>query len=243
MPSLAPKSPERRPFKEWLLIKTFVGMIRLTGLTSKAIHLNVEGIDALPHNYILSCWHHNIYYSCWLLKNRQYGSLISNSRDGELIASVMEHFAFVPIRGSSSKGGAQGLREMVKYLKGPLPAAITPDGPKGPKQKVQSGVILMARLSGAPIIPWGYEAVDQYIIRKSWDHHKIPKPFTIAVSSFGPPFYVPAKLSSDETAEYCEKLELAMQENQQKIAAEIARLKQAGADRFLGKLRLMRTLG
>ncbi|MBF0279709.1 MAG: lysophospholipid acyltransferase family protein [SAR324 cluster bacterium] len=225
--------------KDLLLVKTFVGMIRLTGWTSRSICLNPELIDSLPQNYILSTWHNNIYYSCFLLKNRKYGSMISSSRDGELIARVMEHFAFIPIRGSSSTGGSKALREMVKYLKGPLPAAITPDGPQGPKYKVQSGVIMIARMTGVPIVPWGYEALDQIVLRNSWDHHKIPKPFTIAVSSFGAPFYVPAKLSGDEMQGYCENLEQAMTDNQERITDEIERLKKAGAGRFPGKIRLM----
>ena len=242
MPSaFSSKSQRLRPLKDWLLVKTVVGLIRLTGWTSKAIHLNLEAIDSLPENYILSCWHDNIYYSCWLLKNRKYGSMISSSRDGELISRVMEHFAFIPIRGSSSTGGSKALRAIIKYLKGPLPAAITPDGPKGPKYKVQSGVIMIAKMTGVPIVPWGYEAIDQYVVRNSWDNHKIPKPFTIAVSSFGSPFYVPPKLTAEEMQEYIKKLEQKMMENQEKVSNEIGRLKQAGANRLLGKLRLMRS--
>ncbi len=234
------KSQWLRFCSNWLLVKAFVGMIRLTGWTSKAVHLNRASLDSLPQNYILCCWHENIYYSCWLLKNRKYGSMISLSRDGDLISRVVEHFAFMPIRGSSSIGGTNALRAMVKYLKTSLPVAITPDGPTGPRHKIQAGVILIAKMTGAPIIPWGYEAVDQYTVRESWDHHKIPKPFTISVNSFGSPFYVPPQLSSEEMQAYCEKLEHAMRDNQEKISAEVERLKQAGASRFLGKLRLMR---
>lgn len=246
---LKPKSREmtttpssKSRLKDWLVVKFFVWLIRLTGLTSKTVQLDEAHLEPLQGNYILATWHNNIYFSCWLLKNREYGSMISQSRDGELIARVMEHFAFVPIRGSSSEGGTRALREMVKYLKGPYPAAITPDGPLGPRHKVQSGVIMIAKMTGIPIIPWDYEALDQWIIEKSWDRHKIPKPFTLTLSAFGPPLHVPAKLSSDELEAYCEKLEHAIQENHQRISAKMEQLRQAGADRFIKKVCLMWTL-
>ena len=224
-------------FKNWFLVKILVWLIRGTGWTSQTIHLNEEFVDSLEQNYILTTWHQNIYFSCWLLKNRKFGSMISKSQDGEMITEVVEHFSFVPIRGSTSNGGAHALREMVSYLKGPLPAAITPDGPLGPHGKVQPGVIMIAKMSGMPIIPWCYEALDQWTINKSWDHHKIPKPFTIAVSAFGPPFYVPTSITGEEIEEYCEKLRNAMLDLQKQAADEIKRLQQVGAHRFFAKLR------
>ena len=224
--------------KDWLMVKSLVWMIRGTGWTSKTVHLNEKFVDSLKGNYILATWHQNIYFSCWLLKNRKYGSMISKSRDGEMITRVVEHFSFVPIRGSSSNGGPWALREMVSYLKGPLPAAITPDGPLGPRGKVQPGVIMIAKKSGMPIIPWCYDAIDQWTVYNSWDRHKIPKPFTIAVSAFGPPFYVPATLRGEEIKDYCDKLGQAMSDLQKQVTAEKKRLKQARAHRFLDKLRL-----
>ena len=215
--------------KNWFLVKSLVWMIRGTGWTSKTIHLNEKFIDSLEQNYILATWHQNIYFSCWLLKNRKLGSLISESKDGEMIARVVEHFSFIPIRGSSSYGGSRALREIVAYLKGPLPAAITPDGPLGPRCKVQPGVIMISKMSGAPIIPWCYEALDQWTIHGSWDQHKIPKPFTIAVSVFGSPIYVPASLTREEIEEYCVKLGQVMVDLQKQAAAEIKKTAARGS--------------
>lgn len=230
------------PFKDWMKIKTTVWLIRLTGLSSKTIQLGADHLVPLHGNYILATWHSNIYLSCWLLKDRHYGSLTSQSRDGEFIAKVMEHFAFVPIRGSSSKGGARAVREMVKYLKGPHPVALTPDGPQGPRHKAQSGVILLAKMSGMPIVPWACDALDQWIAQKSWDQHKIPQPCTIMIHAFGAPFHVPSQLSREEMEAYCEKLEQALKDNHAHVSEKMAELNQAGANRFLGKLCLMRSL-
>ncbi len=222
--------------KDIITIKSLTWMIRFTGLTTKIIELNKDVLAPLEQNYILSTWHSNIYLSCCMLKNQYYGSMISQSRDGEMIARVMEQFNFVPIRGSSSKGATGALRAMIKYLKGPYPVAITPDGPKGPLHKVQSGVIMIAKMTGMPIIPWSAQALDQHIVEKSWDHHKIPKPLTIAVSTFGEPFYVPKQLPGEQVLGYCEKLEQVMVANDQVATAEIARLKQDGVDGLMGKL-------
>ncbi|MBF0286465.1 MAG: lysophospholipid acyltransferase family protein [SAR324 cluster bacterium] len=225
--------------KDIIITRCFSWMIRLTGLTTKVIELNKEAIEPLKQNYILSTWHSNIYFSCWILRDQYYGSMISNSRDGEMIAKVMEQFNFVPIRGSTSKGATRALREMIKYLKGPYPVAITPDGPKGPIHKVQSGAIMMAKMTGMPIVPWSFDALDQHTVHKSWDHHKIPKPFTIAVSSFGTPFYVPKELSGEEVPEFCEKLEQVMLDNDHTASAAVDRLKQEGVDSLTGKLRFI----
>lgn len=226
----------KKTLKDRAIEKFSSGLIRLTGTTSANIHMNREVLDTLDGNYILATWHENIYYSCWLLRNNNYGSMISNSRDGELIARVMKNFAFEPIRGSSSKGGSRALREMVKFLKGPDPVAITPDGPKGPRHQVQSGVIMIARLTGVPIIPWSFEALDQIIISKSWDHHKIPKPFTIAVSGFGDPYRVPSGKMSDTDVEiHCRQLEQAMQANAQKVKDEIGKIRSEEGQHLLQK--------
>lgn len=236
---MASKYPSKTPVKDWLIVHVAYWLVRLTGLTSKTIRLGEEPLPSFQGNYILATWHQNIYFGCWIWQNQKMGAMISQSRDGDLIARLMERFDFIPIRGSSSKGGMRVLREVVKFLKGTHPATISPDGPKGPKHKVQPGVIMVAKMTGMPIVPWDYEAVNQWVSKKSWDNHKIPKPFTMAVSSMGAPFYVPSEISREELEDYCKKLEQAMQDNQRQVSERVAQLKQAGADRFWGKIGLM----
>jgi len=222
------------------LIKLVVRMIHVTGITSKVIWLGRDQPETQERNYIISSWHSNAYFGIWILKNRDIGTLVSQSSDGELAARIIEHFGFQSIRGSSSKGGTQALREMVKYGKGPNPPAFVPEGPRGPYHQIQPGIIMAAKMLSIPIVPWDYSAINQFIFSKSWDHHKLPLPFTIIVSSFGEPFYVPSDLSGEDIPDYCKKLEKRMMEHEQKILEEIERLKQAGANHLWGKLRLMR---
>ncbi len=161
-----------------------------------------------------------IYISVWLLRNQELTALISGSDDGEVIYDVFAHFGYQAVRGSTTRGGIPALKQLIKLLKDKTSVAITPDGPLGPPEKIQSGVVLLAKYSGVPIIPWHYEAKHLWKL-KSWDRHKIPKPFTTIVESFGEPFHVPKELLPEEVPVICGKLEAILQELALKTGEEI----------------------
>jgi lysophospholipid acyltransferase (LPLAT)-like uncharacterized protein len=79
--------------------------------------------------------------------------LISRHRDGELIQRIVARFGFQAIRGSSTRGGALALRQLIRLGRSGVDLVVTPDGPKGPRQVVQPGVIQLARATGLPIVP------------------------------------------------------------------------------------------
>lgn len=79
--------------------------------------------------------------------------LISQHRDGEIIARIMKHFGFESVRGSSSRGGRQALRQLLAIGRQGQDLVLTPDGPRGPACRVQTGVISLAKLTGFPIVP------------------------------------------------------------------------------------------
>jgi len=186
--------------------------IYFTGKTVLLKWANDTRLEDLKREYpafILCTWHQNIYLSIWLLQKQNLNALVSQSKDGELIAQVMKHFGFNFIRGSSTRGGIKALKQMIASLQDDKSLTLTPDGPLGPEYKVQPGIILLAQRTGVPIIPWHYEAQHQWNL-KSWDRQKIPKPFTSVTASFGKAFYVPAKLKSSEIHDYCAQLESVM---------------------------------
>ena len=154
------------------------------------------------------------------MRNHNLTALISSSDDGEAIYDVFAKFGYKAVRGSTTRGGIPALKQLIKLLEQKTSVAITPDGPLGPPEKIQSGVVLLAKYSGVPIIPWHYEADSQWRL-KSWDRHKIPKPFTAVVESYGEPFLVPKDISSEEVSEFCEKLEADLKELAQKTNEEI----------------------
>lgn len=122
--------------------------------------------------------------------------MISQSRDGELIADVYRRLNFRPVRGSSSRGGRKALAAMVADLaEHPLAIHIV-DGPRGPRGIIKAGLISMAQLSGVPIIPVAI-SVNRAWVLNSWDRFLIPKPFSTIVAYFGAPIAVPASLDTD----------------------------------------------
>lgn len=121
--------------------------------------------------------------------------LISRNQDGRLIADVVAPWRIWSIAGSSdargkNKGGANALRQMRRSLRHGCLVAITPDGPKGPRRKVQQGVLALARLAGAPVVPVG--AVCRSIALKTWDRMALPLPFGRGVLASGDPLFLEA---------------------------------------------------
>ena len=140
---------------------------------------------------IYAVWHGRI-----LLLPRLYGRrgshvLASRSRDGELVARWMTRFGLVPVRGSSTRGGGEALRQLARALREGGEVVVVPDGPTGPREVLKSGVIALARLSGAPIVPTAVGASREWRLH-SWDEFRIPKPFARCVVRFGEPIRIPA---------------------------------------------------
>jgi lysophospholipid acyltransferase (LPLAT)-like uncharacterized protein len=117
-------------------------------------------------------------------------TLVSKHRDGRFIGRVVRHFDIEPISGSSSRGGAAGLRAMLAALARGELIGITPDGPRGPRRTPAAGVAQLAALSGAPVIPCAAMSTRR-IQLKTWDRMSIPAPLGSAVLVCGAPIYVP----------------------------------------------------
>lgn len=135
-------------------------------------------------------WHGRLLPLTWYHRQQDLVTLISRSADGEYIARIVEQWGYTTVRGSSSRGGGQALRELVRYGRAGRSLAITPDGPRGPRQKVKPGALLASQLTGAPLIPvaastergWWFEG---------WDRFLVPKPFATIRVAYGPPIFVP----------------------------------------------------
>ncbi len=122
--------------------------------------------------------------------------MISQSEDGDLIAPLAKRLGIEPVRGSSSKGGKKALATILKALnKNPVAVHIV-DGPKGPKGVVKPGLIKMAQISGATIIPF-FASTEKAWAIKSWDRFLIPKPFSKVMLRWGEPFFVPRHVDAE----------------------------------------------
>jgi len=132
--------------------------------------------------------------------------MISRSRDGELAARIADRLGLVPIRGSSTRGGTTALVEILKALK-QNPAVIhIVDGPTGPKGIVKPGLISMAQMSGAAIVPVIISAKKVWMTR-SWDRFLIPKPFSEVTIEWGQPLVVPRDLDPGRQEELRTEIE------------------------------------
>ena len=134
-------------------------------------------------------WHARLLLLPYLYRDRGLRALISRSRDGELVAGLVRRFGFVVVRGSSTRGGAGGLRALARALAEGHSVVLVPDGPRGPSETVKAGVVTLARISGAPVVPLALAASAEWRAR-SWDGFRVPKPFTRCIVRFGDPLRV-----------------------------------------------------
>ena len=133
---------------------------------------------------IYAVWHGRVVLLPYLYGWRRARVLASRSRDGELVTRFMGRFGMEAVRGSASRGGAEALRLLVRSLAEGRDAVVVPDGPRGPRETVKPGIVALARLSGAPIVPIAVGASAEWRFR-SWDEFRNPKPFARCVVRFG----------------------------------------------------------
>ena len=171
------------------------GVLWLIFLTNKKRYLGTPlSDDSKP--VVTVFWHEHILMApyCWrfLRQNRpdaKVFAMISEHKDGEYIARLVEHMGIEAARGSSTRGGARALIEALRRIQQGWDAGITPDGPRGPRHSVAPGVVALAQKSGCHIVAMRYTAT-RYWRLKSWDRFMVPKPFGTITLEVGEPFSV-----------------------------------------------------
>jgi lysophospholipid acyltransferase (LPLAT)-like uncharacterized protein len=124
---------------------------------------------------IFAFWHAQLLPLVYSHRDRDAAVLVSQSRDGELITRVLERLGYCAARGSSTRGGDEGLRGLLAYAAAGHHVAVTPDGPRGPAEVVKPGVIYLAARSGLPVIPVAVAFRPARRLR-SWDALRVPLP-------------------------------------------------------------------
>jgi lysophospholipid acyltransferase (LPLAT)-like uncharacterized protein len=136
--------------------------------------------------------------------------LISSSFDGELITCILKIFGFDAVRGSSSRGGREGLLGLARVIESGRTAIFTADGPLGPIYRTKMGPIKLAQMTGAPIGAFHLEPERAWTLH-SWDRFLIPKPFTRICVSWAKATRVPADLAAGELEPKREELNAALE--------------------------------
>jgi len=174
-----------------------------------------ESCLAKGERLIVTFWHGRLLMMPFVFPGQTATILISHHRDGEYITRIAERLGYTVVRGSATRGGAHAFKQLLQCVKEGSNVAITPDGPKGPRHQVKSGVIELSRLSGMPILPVAFGAWPRTIL-KSWDEFLVPHPLARAVYVWGEPIYVP----EDADKEAVEKLQSLLTGRLEALVAE-----------------------
>jgi len=182
------------PYIGLLLIKVISATYRIR-ISNPEVEQNIFKMGQVP---IYATWHQRFFTGIKVgLSRRPVSIMISQSRDGELIARIAGLLGYHPVRGSSSRGGRRALREIYKLSKRGRKIAHIVDGPRGPLGVVKPGLLLIAQVSGFPIIPSTASAEKKWVFN-SWDRFMVPKPFSRIIVRFGDEIYVPRKLKGPD---------------------------------------------
>lgn len=135
-------------------------------------------------HFILAFWHEHMLFMPFAYRGPRMHVLSSHSRDGELMVRTLAHFGIGTVRGSSTRGGAMGLRGLLQVAARGSDLGFTPDGPRGPAREVKAGVLQASAMSGLPILPVAYAATRSWRLG-SWDRMIVPLPFARLEYVFG----------------------------------------------------------
>lgn len=169
---------------------------------------------------ILALWHGPHFPVLWAYRGRGAFVITSRSADGEILTRILHGFGYRTVRGSSKRGGQRATIELARRLRQGADAAIAVDGPRGPRYQAKPGVVLLAKLTGAPIAPMAV-GISSYWQIPSWDRYRIPKPFARAKLVPGPLMYVAAEASDQEMEELRRRLEETLRNLQDAVDAEM----------------------
>lgn len=159
--------------------------------------------------FIYALWHNRQVFFTFTHRDKGAAVLVSQSRDGDIVAKIMELSRIEAPRGSSSRGGAAAVRDMMGMVARGLDIGITPDGPKGPVYEVKQGVLFLAQKLGIPILPVTNAISRKLVLRRSWDHYQVPLPFSRSVVRYAPAIFVGP---DDDLAEKTQEVKAALDE-------------------------------
>jgi hypothetical protein len=212
------------------------GVIRIWGQTLRFEWIGGENLDEVAAErgrVIWSFWHRHLLTLVYTHRGHGNVVLVSRHNDGEIISQIICRLGYGVVRGSTTRGGARALVEMVRAGKAGHPLAVTPDGPRGPRGKLQSGILHIAQRSGRPIVALACEGLRTREL-DSWDRFQIPYPFTRVAVAVGPPIRIPQGIDADTIErEWGPLVARSIDECEEKVAAwrEARRMKGRPAGR------------
>ena len=170
------------------IVRLGAWVLRLLASTWRVRTVNGEQLDEARRSgqrVLFTLWHGELLPLLWHQRGRGVAVVISEHRDGEIIARIAESLGYRTVRGSSSRGASRALLGLTRAIEEGTDGAITPDGPRGPAHVFASGAAVAAQRTGVPIVPIRASASRAWRL-KSWDRFLIPKPFARVTVTLGP---------------------------------------------------------
>ena len=158
----------------------------------------------LPVIYLL--WHGRLLPCSWVYRDFGFATLISRNRDGDYITGVIEDWGYTVLRGSTSRGAATAQLAILRTLHEGTAVALTPDGPRGPRQKMKLGPLRAAQKAGVPVVPLSASASSAWFFGR-WDRFLVPKPFARIPVALGSPIELPKDIGPEEMEARAEVIE------------------------------------
>jgi lysophospholipid acyltransferase (LPLAT)-like uncharacterized protein len=194
------------PAKERRIRRTVRGGAAVLGVLARTWRVRVvheEGLRRLRderRSFVFACWHGELLPLLWHHRRQNVHILVSEHRDGEIIARVAERLGFGTVRGSTTRGGGRALLALARVLQEGHDVAVTPDGPRGPRHHYAPGALVAAQRAGAPVLPVAVH-VDRAWRLRSWDRFIVPKPFARITVAYAEPAWVQGDTPRDAAAE------------------------------------------
>ncbi len=191
-----------------IIPRLYLGLSRILFISCRLKVGGKEHLDMVVRQGggIATFWHYSILYIFYHLRSFPAAVMVSASKDGEYIARLARLLGHIPVRGSSNQRGVAGLKHLLREVRAGKNAGIVADGSQGPARKAQAGSILLASMSGRPILPMAW-AASRYKAFRSWDLTVFPLPFCTIFFQYGEPLSVPKGIRGDEVEIYRLELE------------------------------------
>ncbi len=167
---------------------------------------HLERLRATGKPVIFVFWHGQMLPLVHLHRNEGSVVLVSEHADGEYITQILRRYRFGTVRGSSTRGAVKGLKGMIRAARRGRDLALTPDGPQGPRFRFKAGALMVAQVTGLPILPVATCATAAWWM-SSWDRFMLPKPFSRVNVEYGVPHLVPRRAGEDELRDRAAALE------------------------------------
>jgi lysophospholipid acyltransferase (LPLAT)-like uncharacterized protein len=163
-------------------------------------------------------WHGRLLPLSYLHRGQGVVAMVSKSADGEYLTRVLRHWGFLAVRGSSNSGGDRALRELMRLVRAGRSVAITPDGPRGPREQLKPGVLQLAQLTGAPIVT-AAAGTDRAWWFVRWDRFLVPQPFARVRVAYGDAVFIPRGAGAAAMAGATARIEADLRELMQRVDA------------------------